>query len=180
MLRTWESATTRGVFLRFSPGYNLRIPATFRYQTHLISSSTTGGGINVRWSNEEIEFTRDNCEKAAISFCSDQLQSSTIQQSCHDPPAPSRLHLPRTIHACVNAAFPVLVSILGRFVSDRRRFKLVNIRSEDVLLPLRGGLYAKARRSLSFESPFRIIHCLTLLSLLLLPSPVLPNQNPAP
>ena len=111
MLKTCESATTRGVVLQFSPGYNLRIPATFRYQTHLISSSTTVGGINVQWSNEEIEFTRDNREKAAISFCSDQLQSSTIQQSCHDPPAlsrrpPSSANHPRMrgcgfLHSCI-------------------------------------------------------------------------------
>ena len=133
-------------------------------------------GVTRRLSSQEITVGK-------LPLASAQINCKAQQSNNHAMILRHRrdvLHLPRIIHACVGVVFPVLVSVLGRFVSNSRHSKLVDIRSEDVLSPLRGGLYAKARRSLSFESSFRIIHCLTLLSLLLLPFPVLPNQNPAP
>ena len=115
-------------------------------------------------------------------------------------PTCSRLHLPRAIHACVNVPFSVIGSVLRRFAWNSRHSKLINIRSEDVLSPLGGGCHVKARRSSCFESLFTIIHwglidtsgararlslasragVWPLLSLLRLPSPAPPNQNPAP
>ena len=106
VLKTWGWANSHDVVLQFGPEYNIQLPATVRYQTRLVSSSTTIAGTNVRWNNERLGSEEATVRKCALPQASaqthqlGQLQTSLtgVQQSCHDSntvATPSFTNLPR-------------------------------------------------------------------------------------